>query len=281
MRVALKLLLVLLALGLGPISARATITCSSVTSSGFTWYYVNGTTVGVQLSYTLTCNRSSTSDPTSLAYSNNVNNGLHNDNAQLGGNNADRLAYNLYLGSCAGNLWKNKQPTNIDGTITWGASQTGTGTDTQYFWACINTGQTATASGWYTDTVSMNVKAPGGLNVSGSIPINIFAPSTCTVTSAPGTIAIDYTSFSTISKSGSTSFQTTCTSGMPFTMDVSPASGTLNGVDYTVAPSATASTGTGSVQNFSITATAISGQSGTCTASTCSQSQVTTLTITY
>jgi spore coat protein U-like protein len=282
MKAAGRFLFLLCLLVLMPLAARAAITCSSVATTGFTWYYVNGTTAAVQLSYTVTCNRSSTSDATTFAYGNNIDNGLHaagSNRAQLG---SALMSYDLYLGSCAGTLWANKNPTNIDGTITWLASQTGIATDTQTYWACINTAQTLTTSGWYADTVTMTVKGPGGVKVTGSIAINIFAPASCLITTGPGTIALSYTAFSPIDISASTPFSPTCSSGMPYTIDVSPTSGTLAGVNYTVAPSTMTSTGTGSAQTgMSITATAVAGQSGICTTASCTQSQTHTLTITY
>lgn len=279
MKVAARFLFVLWVLVFLPLAAHATITCSTVTSSGFTWYYVNGTTAGVQLSYTLTCNRSATTDPTSFSYSNNANNGLHADKAQLGATNK-RLSYNLFRGSCSGSAWSNNNPTNIDGTISWAASQTGIGTDTEFYWACINTAQTATASGWYTDSVTMTVKG-SGVNFTGSIPINIFAPSSCSISTGPGAIAMSYTAFSAAAVTASTNFRATCSSGMSYTIDVSPTSGTLAGVAYTVAPDATTFTGTGGADPHSITATAVAGQAGTCSGTSCTASQTHTLTIGY
>jgi hypothetical protein len=285
MKAMLKLFAAVCFLMFGANAAQAAVTCSSVTSSGLTWYYVNGTTFGVQLSYTLTCNRALTTDPTTLAYSNNVNNGQNGDRVQLSIGNANyRLNYNLYLSSCGGTKWSNKNPTNIDGTITWLPSETGVKTDTEYYWACVTAGQTATQAGWYTDSVTMTVKNAAGspaVNITGTIPIAIYAPSTCAISSAPGTISISYTSFTGAAATGTTSFQATCTSGMPFTIDVSPATGTLMGVDYTVAPDTTAATGTGSALTIGITATAAPGQAGTCAAATCSATATHTLTITY
>ena len=281
MKTAARFLFVLCVLVLLPVATRATITCSSVSAgTGFTWYYVNGTTVAVQLSYTLTCNRSATNDPTTFSYSNNVNNGLHNDKAQLGATTS-RLSYNLFQGSkCSGSTWANKNSTDMDGTVTWGASQTGISTDTRYFWACVNTPQTATVSGWYSDSVTMTVKGPGP-DIIGNIPINIFAPSSCSISTRPGTIAMSYTAFSPAVVTASTNFGATCSSGMLYTIDVSPTSGTLAGVAYTVAPDATTFTGTGGADSHSITATAAAAQAGTCTGASCTASQTHTLTIGY
>ena len=111
-------------------------------------------------------------------------------------------------------------------------------------------------------------------------PVSINYVSNTTV-SLQTNFTMAYTSFSAAAVSGTTNFRTTCKTGMPYTLDVAPASGTLAGVAYNMSLSATTPSGTGAPETFTVTATAPSGQSGTCTGVACTQSLVHTLTIGY
>lgn len=291
MKLLLKVLLLWAACLLAS-SASAAITCSTLTSSGWTTGYVNGSTPNIQASFTITCNRSSANDPTSLNYSVAVNNGVNNNGtnnfAKLTTGTA-KLSYDTYTTSCA-LLWKNN--TTITGTVTW--TTTGNATDTRMYWLCVNTPQTVTSQGTYQDTVTMTATYNGTQSVSGDIPVTFIAPAFCNIAGAPGNITLTYPSFSTADVVQNTTFATQCTTGLPYTLAISPANGTLVGVNYQMtvvasgaagSPSCTgaqcSAAGTGVNQPFTITATAPLGQSGTCTIGTCTGTQVHTLTITY
>ena len=264
--------------------ASAAITCTSITAPGISINYLANTTVAQQMFFTVTCNRSSTSDPTSLAYSVTVNNGVNNNgvnnNVVLGG---DLIRYDTYKTGCAGSRWGNA---SISDTISWAANQTGIVTRNTTYWACMNTASNPGTSGDHTDTVTMTMTydpGTGNLQLTGTISVDIYAPATCSIPagSGPGSIDLAYTSFSSTVVSGTTTFQTQCTVSMPYTMALSPTGGTLAGVAYSVALSNPTPNGTGAAQTFTITASAAAGQSGTCSGTSCLQSQIHTLTVSY
>lgn len=272
--------------------AGASITCSSISSSGWTTGYVNGSTPNIQANFTITCTRGLATDPTTLNYSVTVNNGGNNK----GVNNFAKittgtatLGYDTFTTSCL-SLWKNS--TTISGTVTW--TTTGTSTDTRTFWLCVNLPQTLTAQGAYTDSVTMTASFNGTQSVSGDIPVTFYAPAFCNIASAPGNITLTYPSFSTGAIAQNTTFATQCTTSLPYTLAIAPVSGAIVGVSYQMtvvaggaagSPTCTGAqcsvTGTGINQPFTITATAPAGQPGTCATGTCAGTQVHTLTITY
>jgi hypothetical protein len=274
-------------------AAQASISCTSIASNPNTisTNYVNGSTAALQSSFTVTCNRSSTTDPTSLSYSVTATNGLQpngaNNNALLvSGGTSYTLRYDVYLpAGCGGGQWKGNG--TINGTVSWSStSVTGTSTDTQTYWFCINTTQTLTGSGFYTDTVGLTATWSSAApvqsgTVSGSIGVSVFAPASCTVTQ-PANLSMTYPAFSTLPVSSSSTFYATCSNLMTYSLAVSPTSGTLAGVNYTVGVDTPTSTGTGGAQMHSVTATAVPGQAGTCPTATCTPAAVThTLTVTY
>lgn len=286
MKLILRILLAC-ALLFGAAGAGAAITCTTITSPGYTTAYVAGTTGGLQLSFTVTCNRGSTSDPTSISYSVQASNGdnakgINNRAALTIGGTTYYVGYDVYTPSCGGSQWKGN--VSLGGTVTWSSSQTGNATDAQSYWACINAAQNPAASGAYQDTIIMTATynpGTGNTVLTGTIPVTIYAPASCVINPAPGNVNIVYPAFSPTPLSSSTSFGATCTAPMPYSMAVSPTTGTLAGVNYDVSLSPASATGTGSLQNYTITVTAPAGQGGTCTGASCTATQTHTLTITY
>lgn len=286
MRTILRLLAAML-LALTAMGAHAAITCTSITTSGFTTAYVPNTTVALQLSFTITCNRGSTTDPTTLSYSVKADNGrtpqgnANRASLSLGGTTS-YIFYDVYTPSCAGTQWKNN--VSVSGTVTWGQTQTGNSTDTQPYWACIVNPQNPTAAGTYMDTIAIDATynpGTGNAVVSGTIPVTIYAPANCLINPAPSGVSLIYNAFSVVPVSGTTSFGATCTSPMPYSLAVSPATGTLSGVNYDVTLSAPTGTGTGTLQTYTITVTAPPGQAGACAGASCTATQTHTLTVTY
>ena len=271
------LLLALLLAVLLP-AAHATITCTSVSSPGASMNYVNGSTASVQSYFTVSCTRTSTGDPTSVSYDVLADNGLaptgQNNNAKLG---SALLRYDVYTSASCATTWKGNR--KISDTITWTGSSTGTITRQTSFWACIVTAATLTTAGNYTDSVGMTL-AYNNLTVSGTVPISIYAPALCTVTTAPGRINLSYAAFGP-QVSGSTSFALTCTTGMPYTIATDVTEGVLTGLRYVLGLSAASANGTGAPQSMNITATLPAGQAGSCATASCAATRTHTLTISY
>lgn len=276
-------LLTAIALVLGATGAHAAITCTSLTSAGFTIAYPPNTTQSLQLSFTMTCNRGSTSDPTSVNYSVKANNGTNpQGNTNRATLNNSTISYDVYTPSCNTTQWKNNVA--ISGTVSWAPGQTGNETDTQTYWGCIVLSQNPTTAGSYTDTITITASynpGTGFTTLPGTIPVTIYAPASCVIGPSPGNVSIIYPAFSPVPLTGTTSFGATCTSPMPYSLAVSPATGTLSGVNYTVTLGTASATGTGLLQTHSITVTAPSGQAGTCTGASCTATQTHTLTVTY
>jgi spore coat protein U-like protein len=152
------------------------------------------------------------------------------------------------------------------------------------FWGCVPAGQTSTPQGIYTDTVTMTVRmtpsSGGARNYTGTFPVAIHRGASCSISNAPGSVALNYTSFGPPANANTT-FGATCTNQLPYTMSLDTTSGTLLGLNYSLALSAASATGTGVEQTYTITGTMAAGQVGTCATTTCSASQPHTLTINY
>lgn len=268
---------------------HAAITCTSITSTGFSTSF-SGTVPPnniTQGSFTVTCNRNLAGDPTTLSYDVGANNGLNAgggfNQAALG---ASRLQYDLYKDAACGVMW-NAKGNRIADTMTFSNNFTATSKQTNY-WGCITTSQTLPA-GIYTDTVTMTLSYPGGSNLTNTFPVNISTPSVCTITTAPGTLTFTYTAFGA-GQTASTSFQPNCTIYLAYSMALSATSDVVSGLNYSLGLNAIinsggssplASTGTGAAQTFYINGNMAAGQAGTCATGTCSATNTHTLTITY
>ena len=262
-------------------AAQAFITCS-ISSPGFTaGYPVNSPTIiNTQTNFSITCSRGLTTDPTTTTYTVKANNGLQpgggSNRGQSGGN---FINYDVWRESTCSTKWQggNTIPTSAATITMVGLTPT---TVTQNYWGCIPALQNP-AAGTYTDTVIITpTYSSGVVGVASTFPVTIISPPTCTISPGPGNVNFTYTSFSTSAATASTTFGLTCSNSIPYTMAVSPASGTLVGISYTLTLPAS-STGTGTLQTHTISGTAPGGQAGTCATGTCSGAQMTTLTITY
>jgi spore coat protein U-like protein len=110
---------------------------------------------------------------------------------------------------------------------------------------------------------------PSSFSDTGTFPVSIATPATCSLTSAPGNVVFNYVAFGA-AVNASTTFGVTCTSYLPYTMTLDAASGTVLGVNYTLVLSASSATGIGSPQTFTISGNAVGGQPGTCGSGSCS-----------
>ena len=285
-RVLLKLLAVM-ALLLLAANAQARIRCN-ISSPGFTTAYDRNeiTPKIVQTQFTVSCARNNLSDPNTVSYSVGVNNGQYFS----GSNRARRtpgnsyINYDLYASSLCAPLWGASPPATlpVPGSGTMTLSGYSTTTEVISYWGCIPTSQNG-PGGTYNDTVRMTLYYYFGTSNrtrSSTFPMRILNTASCGISTPPGTITFNYTSFGpTINPT--TTFSANCTSMLPYTMALDATSGTLLGLNYSLALSATSSTGTGVPQTHTITGTMASGQAGTCTTGACSATQVHTLTISY
>lgn len=270
--------------------ANAAISCNISAFAITVGYQPNSPAIiATQASYSITCTRGLAIDATTTSYSVKVDNGGQpqgsNNNAIFG---ANKIRYDFYTNSSCGTQWKGSTTVpSPAGTITMtGLTST---TITQNFWMCIPAAQ-APAAGTYTDSVTMtptyDLVVLGG---TGTVAINIITPATCTISSSPGTI-----SFGTYTALGSaitanTTFGSTCSNSLPYTISLDANSGVTVGLNYTILLNTVSSggsntlnsTGTGTAQTFFINGTMPANQAGTCATGTCAGTNTHTLTVTY
>jgi spore coat protein U-like protein len=260
--------------------AHAAITCS-ISSGGFAAAYdpASPATNTTQSFFTVTCTRGLASDPTSVAYSVTVDNGMYS----TGVNNraaylANRIRYDVYRDAGCSSKWKGT--TAISGTVSF----VGTGTVSQQgnYWGCIAAAQTGLAAGTYTDvmTLTMTYGPAPALTAVTSAGVGIGTPATCSISAPPGNIVFDYIALGP-AIAPSTTFGVTCTFALSYSMALDVTAATLVGLNYTLALSNATSVGTGSPQTFSINGAMAAGQPGTCAGGACTASRVHALTITY
>jgi len=154
---------------------------------------------------------------------------------------------------------------------------------TTNYWGCITAGQAGRPAGIYTDSVPMVVylnDTNTAISAPNPLQVIINQNASCAISSPPGTITFNYSSFGA-ALNPTTTFQTNCTNGLPYTLSLDSTTGTLLGLNYSLALSVTSSTGTGFNQGFTITGTMAAGQPGSCASGSCTDTRTHTLTISY
>jgi len=284
MMTRMRHLFALLALLVLALPAQAAITCS-VSSPGFSRAYDPALAAPstVQTSVTVSCTRAS-GDPTTVVYSIKAGNGLNsngiNNRAFLTtGGNTYFLKYDSFQDSSCGTQWKGNA--TFSGTVDFNVSPTRTHT----FWGCVQAQQTGLPAGIYTDIVTMTLSyGPNPQSsASNTFPVNISTPWTCSISTVPGTVAFGtYEAFRpTDLPAAAATFGVNCTKFLPYTLSVTPAGGTIAGVNYTLQLSTSGKNGEGMEEFHQINGTMPAGQAGTCATGSCSGTNVHTLTLTY
>lgn len=252
---------------------------------------LNGTT-------TLTCTRAS-GDATTLTYRLKADNGLNfTTNRRIRrGATANYLTYYLRLGTALGGAATCGNSSNwsapatgttnvITGTLNFGAALTQSAT-----WGyCLRVRGTAggnpaaPTAGIYTDIVNIFAQYPnndaGALTPAVPLDYHVRVGAQCIFRSLTPTMSFNYTSFSPTAQTASRSFTLLCSNAMPWTVTVT-APPPLLGLIYTIVPTPSAGIGTGVDQTVTLNGTIAAGQSGTCATSSCSASQMHTVTIGY
>lgn len=277
--------------------AWATYSCSQTTQSVGVLYTASGANFDANGTVILTCTRDVATDANSLTYRIKADNGLNwsgtNRRARLGAT-ASRLTYFLRRGTVAGggatcgnsSTWSAPLTgtTNvITGTLSFGAAATAS--VTWGFCARVIGNQGAVAAGLYTDTVQISAQYPSidGSPTTPSDPMyyQIGVTSQCVFNLQPHPIVFNYTSFSPTPQVASQTFNVRCSNTLPWSVSISSPTGTLLGLNYSLAASPTSGTGTGSNQVVTVTGTIAAGQAGTCSTATCTGSNSHTILITY
>ena len=283
MRLLVTVVLLLFAIGAG---AAASVNCTIAVSNVGVIAYVPTTAATniTQSTFTLTC-----------VANNNGSRGTFTFEVGASGAAVTPVGGPVYSvqrnGSCS-SAWGTSNAVNtIPITLTLVTKNVSVTSPVTSFWTCINGTQLGIASNTYTGTVSLTETS--GISTLTPSPttftVSIFTPATCAINFPSGnTISLNYTS-SGGAQSANAAVNATCTANLPYTVAVSPTSGTAVGIAYTLALSAASGTGSGGAQPYTITANAVGGQAGDCTAggtvistaTGCKDTNSHTLTFTY
>ena len=266
-------------------NAQSAITCN-ISSPGFTTAYnpAAGSKNITQSQFTVTCQRNSGSDPTTQSFS------VEADTSTTARNGGNTINYDLYRDSLCTTVWttnnSRRLPNPAPGTMTLtGFIPTSVAVS---YWGCIPAGQTGKPAGIYTDTTTMYLYSgtSNTLMASATFPVAIHVSSTCNITTTPAPLVFNYASFGP-AINPTTTLGVKCTSSLPYTVALdSPTTGTLIGLNYSLALSPASGTGGGTSGGsperlHTIAGTMAAGQAGTCAVGACSATQSHTLTITY
>lgn len=277
--------------------AQAAYSCTVTASSSslvFDASFLYMSTQTMTDSATLTCTRAF-SDANTLSYRLKATDGLYSDGQQpyrrlrIGSTTA-YLDYALQRGASCSNAntsnWR--APTtgtsNVEtGTLSFGSSLVAS-TTMSY---CIRIpAMLFPTAGQYTDTFEIFAQYPdsntGALSPSALVSFNAGVGEQCVFHTYPGSLVFNYSAFTQTPQTASTAFVLRCNSGLAWSVGVSPATAVLSGLRYQIGASPASGTGNGNIgQTVTLTGTMQAGQAGTCTGSTCSNTQQHTLTITY
>jgi hypothetical protein len=105
------------------------------------------------------------------------------------------------------------------------------------------------------------------LTATSSFDVTVNLYPKCEFTTAPSALALNYVSFQTTPSTNTMTYGVRCTNTLPYTLSFTGTagdSGTLVGLNYTLATTSGSQTGTGSAQTHTVTGTIAANQSGTC-----------------
>lgn len=215
-----------------------------------------------------------------------------------GGNgNGDRMDASLFKNNSTTNWGDASSGERVNGTLIfwWGVATASVTMD--YDFRIPN--QAGKAAGIYDAiyTANLRLTANGPIESSTVFSPTVSVPEQCFVGQvasgnpapgaiSPGNIVLNYNSFTTTAQTASTNFTVDCTLNTDYTLSITPANGTLLGLNYTLRLNNGNATwpglaGTGFAQPYAVTATIPADQAGTCATATCSATQAATLTVTY
>jgi spore coat protein U-like protein len=282
----LALVLLLSALWSGAVQAGP-FSCAIASVSGISLSYNPNASNALVGSGTVTVNCSKTGGNTATRYLEiGAGTGLNATGGQnRAANGSSRLTYALRRDAALTTAWGDTTGSRLAATTT----SVNSTTVTLNWWFTAAAGQTV-ATGTYLDTVTLRLYQSDTPNPSltdpspttATLSIALTVTGQCSLSSPPGAVQFSYTSFQTTPATATSGFAVTCTNGTPYTVALDATSGTLLGLSYQLALSATGTrVGNGVAQPMSITGTMPAGQSGVCAAATCNASQARTLTVSY
>lgn len=215
-----------------------------------------------------------------------INGGLNLSGSQSRASNGSAwISYNPWRDSANSQVWSDFSSNRIKGSLSFSTSTT---VYVNYY-ITVPAGQNIGA-GTYLDTQTLKLyQGDTAIAASSDISptqqtfgISLSVVPKCFLSSPPGDVLFNYTSFQTNASVASTSFAVTCLSNTSYSMALDATSGTLLGLSYSLSLSKTGpQTGNGLAQGASINGSIAKGQSGTCNGAACTASETRTLTISY
>ena len=207
-------------------------------------------------------------------------------------NGTELLTYEIYHRNATSGPWTEATGVSSTSTTSGGVFYRMTNTTAAQafsypYYVRIPTPQATAPAGIYDDlalTATIRLSNSAGLATGSVLGLASFGVSasiqhSCYFSTSPAPLILNYTSFSASPATGSAGFALSCTYNTPYTLTMPTATGTLLGVNYSLALSAASGTGTAGPQNFTVNGTAAADQPGTCTTGICSASQGHTITV--
>lgn len=275
--------------------AQAAISCSFNAGTGVSINYNSTTNNPSSGTFSVTCSRTLTTDPSVV----NITAG-NDDGLYISGNKkraklttaancttaSNCIIYELFTSSALSTVWS-KNPKNITDTLTFATGALSATKVVTYYFTSAATQNVGVGSFTdletllpsYTSTPSSTVTGPPGSPAA--FPVTISTAGFCSLSTPPGAITFSYVSFQPTAATASTGFAANCTTSLSYTMALSSTSGLLLGLPYALSLSATGGTGTGVAQSYTINGLIAGGLSGDCASASCNATAVHTLTITY
>lgn len=288
-------LLKLLSIGvLGASGSAYAVTCSiTATSVPLSTLYASGTATSVTGTISGSCTKETGDVAKPYIYIGIDQGGPSAGRSMTRQSGTQLLTYEIYHRSNYTGIWNESTGvTNTTSTNGGVLYQMANNSNAQAFsfpyYLRIPTPQASAPAGIYDDltiTTTIRLSSSSGLATGAVLGLTSFGVSasiqhSCYFSTSPAPLVLNYTSFRATAATGTSSFGLSCTYNTPYTLTLTaPSTGTLLGVNYSLALSAPSGTGTAAPQTYTVTGTAAANQSGTCTSGSCTASQNHTITV--
>jgi spore coat protein U-like protein len=272
---------------LSPAAYGGSFACAVSSASGLSLTYDPASpaqTLGMGTAV-ITCTKSGANLAT-VYYELGINGGINLSGVQSRAvSGAYQINYNIWNDSARSQVWNDISSGRIKGSLASTSSST---VYVNYYVSIPNSQNVGV--GTYLDTQTIKLYQ-GASAITASTDISptvqtfgvaLSVAAKCTLSSTPGDVNFNYTSFQTAASLASTSFAVTCMDKTSYSMALDSTTGTLLGLTYTLSLSKSgAQTGNGFAQSATINGSMPAGQSGTCNGAACQASEARTLTISY
>ncbi|OIQ70330.1 spore coat protein U domain protein [mine drainage metagenome] len=256
------------------LAAHATVTCG-MSVADVQPIYTPGSNSNSTGSITLTCSRSANESSTTYWIGINT---AHLVLTRQGG--SQTLSYKVYKNASYSSQWGTTSSSGSKGTLTFNGP---VASKTLTYYLRIPSSNAGQPAGLYDDmrTVTLRFSATSADLATATLQPVASIVAQCLISTPPGNLALNYTSFSATAASNSTSFAISCTKGTPYTVSLDATSGVVLGLTYQLQLSASSGTGSALPQTYAITGSIAPNQSGTCSMGSCTATATRTVLVSY